>query len=188
MKESSKCALYKNIKTVFELEPYLYKLPKTDWKYLVKFRCCSHKLEIERGRYVGLGKDLRYCSKCTLDIIGDECHTFFECNNQDIVDLRKRFIPMYYQRNRSMYNFVKLLKLVSDIKTGGRVASFIRFSDIVQCPNIMSCMFYMCIVQQFYCMHKKTVKSSCILYLDNFIYLYMYVCITFFVSHFVSYV
>ena len=103
------CALYKNIKTVFELEPYLYKLPKTVWKYLVKFRCCNHKLEIESGRYVGLDRDLRYCNKCTLDIIGDEYHSFFECNN-----LRKRFIPVYYQSNRSMYNFVKLLKLVSD--------------------------------------------------------------------------
>ena len=92
MEESSKCALYKNIKTVFELEPYLYKLPKTG--NTVKFRCCNHKLEIEIGRYIGLKRDLRYCNKCTLDIMGDEHHTFFECNNQDIVDLRKRFIFM----------------------------------------------------------------------------------------------
>ena len=127
MEESSKCTktLYKNIKTVFELELYLYKLPKTVWQYLVKFRCCNHKLEIERGRYVGLDRDLRYCNKYTLDIIEDEYRTFFECNNQDIVDLR------YYQRNRSMSNFVKLLKLVSDIKIGRRVTSFIRFSNIV---------------------------------------------------------
>ena len=62
-------------------------------------------------------------------MIGDEYHTFFECNNQDIVDLRKRFIPVYYQRNRSMYNFVRLL--VSDIKLGRRIASFIRLSNTV---------------------------------------------------------
>ena len=39
---------------------------------------------------------------------------------------------------------------------------------------------FICIL--FKCMHKKTVKSSCILYLDNFVYLYMYVlhfCVTF---------
>ena len=92
MEESSKCALYKNIKTAFELEPYLYKLPETVWKYLVKFRFCNHNLEIERGRYIGLGRGLRYCSKCTLFIMGGEYHTFFECNNQDTMDLRERFV------------------------------------------------------------------------------------------------
>ena len=131
MEESSKCALYSNIKTVFKLEPYLYKLPKTVWQYIVKFRCSNHKLEIERGRYIGLERDLRYCKKCTLDMMGDEYHTFFECSNQDIVNLRKRFIPAYYQRNRSMYNFVKLLHEVSDIKLGRRIASFIRLSNTV---------------------------------------------------------
>ena len=131
MEESSKCALYSNIKTVFKLEPYLYKLPKTVWQYIVKFRCSNHKLEIERGRYIGLERDLRYCKKCTLDMMGDEYHTFFECSNQDIVNLRKRFIPVYYQRNRSIYNFVKLLQEVSDIKLGRRIASFIRLSNTV---------------------------------------------------------
>ena len=103
MDERSKCALYKNIKTAFELEPYLYKLrKKTVWKYLVKVRCCNHNLEIERGRYIGLVRNLRYCNKLTLDIMGDEYHTFFECNNHDIMDLRERFIPVYYQRNQGM--------------------------------------------------------------------------------------
>ena len=63
-------------------------------------------------------------------MMGDE-YTFFECNNQDIADLRERFIPVYYQRNRSMYNFVKLLQEVSDIKLGRRIASFIRLSNTV---------------------------------------------------------
>ena len=64
-------------------------------------------------------------------MMGDEYHTFFECSNQDIVNLRKRFIPAYYQRNRSMYNFLKLLHEVSDIKLGRRIASFIRLSNTV---------------------------------------------------------
>ncbi len=131
MEDSSKCTLYRNIKTVFELEPYLYRLPKIVWQYIVKFRCCNHKLEIEKGRYIGLERNLRHCQKCTLDIMGDEYHTFFECNNEDIVELRKRFLPVYYIRNRSMYNFVRLLQQASDIKIGRRIASFIRLSNTV---------------------------------------------------------
>ena len=68
---------------------------------------------------------------------------------------------MYYECNQSMYNFVTLLKQVSDIKIGRRVTSFIRLSTLTAC------------------MHEKAVKSSCILHLDNFIYLFTNVCITF---------
>ena len=131
VEESSKCRLYKNIKTELKLEPYLVKLRSPVWKYIVKFRCSNHKLPIERGRYTGLDRNLRYCDLCDLNVIGDEYHVFFECSNPAIVSLRHRFIPWFYRQNCSMYNFVTLLKLVDDIKIGNRISSFVRLGNVV---------------------------------------------------------
>ena len=101
------------------------------WRNIVKLRCCNHKLEIETGRYAGIDRDLRYCGKCAMNIIGDEYHVFFECSNANISLQRNRFIPTYFRQNRSMFNFVKLLQSVDDIKVGRCVSSFVTNSNIV---------------------------------------------------------
>ena len=66
-----------------------------------------------------------------MSIIGDEYHVFFECSNPYVSLQRTRFIPLYFRRNRSMFNFVKLLQSVHDIKIGRRVSSFAVNSHIV---------------------------------------------------------
>ena len=66
-----------------------------------------------------------------MNIIGDEYHVFFECSNANISLQRNRFIPTYFRQNRSMFNFVKLLQSVDDIKVGRRVSSFVINSNIV---------------------------------------------------------
>ena len=131
MEASSKCIFYKNLKNKFELEAYLLRLPQNAWRNIVKLRCCNHKLEIETGRYAGIDRDLRFCGKCAMSIIGDEYHAFFECSNPNVSLQRTRFIPLYFRRNRSMFNFVKLLQSVHDIKIGRRVSSFAVNSHIV---------------------------------------------------------
>ena len=115
--------VYRNLKTKFELEAYLLRLPQNVWRKIVKLRC-NHKLEIETGRYACIDRDLRFCGKCAMSIIGDEYHVFFECSNPNVYLQRTRFIPLYFRRNRSMFNFVKLLQSVHDIKIGCRVSSF----------------------------------------------------------------
>ena len=54
---------------------------------------------------------------------------------------------------------MSLLKQLSDIKIGSRVASSIRFSNTVSCPNIM------CVLYVYNYIHEKTIKYivSCIL-------------------------
>ena len=131
MEASTKCVLYRNLKIKFELEAYLLRLPRNIWRNIVKLRCSNHKLEIETGRYAGIDRDLRYCGKCAMNIIGDEYHVFFECSDANISLLRNRFIPTYFRQNRSMFNFVKLLQSVDDIKVGRRVSSFVTNSNIV---------------------------------------------------------
>ena len=97
----------------------------------MKLRCFNHKLEIETGRYAGIDRDLRFCGKYAMSIIGDEYHVFFECSNPNVSLQRTCFIPLYFRRNRSMFNFVKLLQSVHDIKVGRRVSSFVMNSHIV---------------------------------------------------------
>ena len=82
---STKCMLYRNLKNKFELEAYyLLRLPRNVWRNIVKLWCCHHKLEIEIGRYAGIDRDLRYCGKCAMNIIGDEYHVFFESSNPNV--------------------------------------------------------------------------------------------------------
>ena len=84
MEASTKCILYRNLKDKFELEAYLFNLPRNVWRNIVKLRCCNHKLEIETGRYAGIDRDLSFCGKCAMSIIGDEYHVFFECSNPNV--------------------------------------------------------------------------------------------------------
>ena len=49
---------------------------------------------------------------CAMSIIGDEYHAFFKCSNPNVSLQRTRFIPLYFRRNCSMFNFVKLLQSV----------------------------------------------------------------------------
>ena len=57
------------------------------FRFCVPYSCLSN---------VSLEVDLRYCKKCT-QYDGGWISYFLQCNNQDIVDLRKRFISVYYQ-------------------------------------------------------------------------------------------
>ena len=75
---SRKCTLYKNVKTEFKLEPYLLKLSRDVFRYIIKLRCSNYKLGIETGRYYGIDRNLRYCDMCNLDVLGDEYHIFFD--------------------------------------------------------------------------------------------------------------
>ena len=60
---------------------YVYK------KMLSNFRCSNHDLMIEKGRHLGIDRQLRICPLCkqkkkkkkNLNIIEDEFHFFFEC-------------------------------------------------------------------------------------------------------------
>ena len=131
MEASTKCILYRNLKNKFELEAYLLRLPRNVWGNIVKLWCCKHKVEIETERYAGIDRDLRFCVKCAMSIIGDEYHVFFESSNPNISLQRTHFIPLYFRRNRSMLNFVKLLQSVHDIKIGRRVSSFAANSHIL---------------------------------------------------------
>ena len=70
--------LYKMFKHEFKIEPYLQNIKNVQLrKSFTRFRCSSHFLEIERGRYVGKLENERLCSTC--GIIEDEFHFVMIC-------------------------------------------------------------------------------------------------------------
>ena len=46
---------------------------------IIRFRCGSHSLPIETGRWSRIPRDERLCKTCK--VVGDEHHVLFECSN-----------------------------------------------------------------------------------------------------------
>ena len=127
--ESPKCVFYKEIKHDFILEPFIYRLPIYLALYLIKFRTCNHKLEIEVGRYVNTERSERKCKMCNINSIGDEYHLIFECSNEKIVKLRKKYIPSKLLKNANMSRFVNLFSLFNK-NVYIRLCKFLKFTDV----------------------------------------------------------
>ena len=68
---------------------------------------------------------------CNQNLIGDGYHLFYECNNENIVQARKRFLPKEMIRNRSMYAFTNILKNLEDLKTIIKICTFLKATNIV---------------------------------------------------------
>ena len=104
-----KLRTYKLIKRTFEIEQYLEMLPeRKQRKSLTAFRISAHKLQIERGRYIGKKIEDRLCTLC--NNVEDEIHLLCECvkyqlfrtnmyrnignSFSDVVPNRERFISL----------------------------------------------------------------------------------------------
>ena len=109
---SPKCSsLYKNVKSVFEMEHYLTKLPFNLRLAISRIRTSNHKLPIEAGRY-GSGyapRDERICHKCDSGQVGDEYHFVLTCTNPVLLALRDKYISPYYTIHPTMDKLKELL-------------------------------------------------------------------------------
>ena len=86
------CSNYKLFKSVYSMEAYLVKLPKSSRILITRFRTSNNRLPINVGRYTGVNREERYCNKCNINVIGDELHVLLECTNEDIVRWRDIYI------------------------------------------------------------------------------------------------
>ena len=95
---SKSSVFYRHIKTVFESEHYLTKMPHNLRVSLSKIRTCNHKLPIETGRYSRrkVPRESRICTKCNNGQVGDEYHFILTCANPTLRDLREKYISPYY--------------------------------------------------------------------------------------------
>jgi hypothetical protein len=105
---SSKCITYRIFKSSFELEPYFKLLPRNLALSLCRFRCSNHKLPIEKGRYIGMYHDLRYCHLCPNNsLLGDEFLYIFQCPYFNIY--RRKYLPTNLRRG-NMFNLQQLFQ------------------------------------------------------------------------------
>ena len=77
--ESSKCVNYRIFKTEHKFENYLLNLPFKLRKSFINYRLCNNKLPTENGRWLNIDRNLRKCTLCNTNAVGDEFHYVFEC-------------------------------------------------------------------------------------------------------------
>lgn len=108
---SSRGYFYTIFKQDLTLENYLLRLSESQRRYITKFRLSNFKLPIETGRWFKVAKNDRKCHKCQEESIGDEFHYLFMCSNQEILNLRLKYIPIYYIRNPSIEKMAGMFNL-----------------------------------------------------------------------------
>ena len=68
------------------------------------------KIPLELGRWLNILTDEIICHLCHSSI-GNEFHYLFQCQHQQIRDLRNKYIANYYVINPNMYKLKGLLSL-----------------------------------------------------------------------------
>ena len=126
---SSKLSTYISFKTNFELEPYFNYLNIRKFRYYYSsFRCSSHQLMIEKGRYLGLDRSQRLCPICKSGI-EDEFHFMLICPLYK--SLREKYIPERYYIYPTFQQF-KLLMANRSENVVKQLAAFIYHSFILR--------------------------------------------------------
>ena len=105
---SQKCLSYRLFKESLMLESYLFILPRKYATILCKFRCNNFKLPIECGRWNNTPRNLRFCSLCNQNNVGDEYHYIFECTHYDIAFARKSFLSEKLIKKPNVIKFKEL--------------------------------------------------------------------------------
>ena len=83
--QKGKLETYVKFKTNFVFENYLALLSPEERKALTRLRTSANNLPIERGRYLGIPRQLRTCTNCSSHQVGDEIHVLFECPKYDLL-------------------------------------------------------------------------------------------------------
>lgn len=100
---SPKCINYRMFKDDLKLENYLIKLPTPLCRPLARFRCRNHKLPIELGAHRNVRREMRICTNCNSNDVGDEFHYIFKCHS--LLNQRKTFLPKYCWSRPSSQKF-----------------------------------------------------------------------------------
>ena len=79
----SRMEFYKEIKGEFGMENYLNIEDFDTRKAIAKIRCCSHSLEIEKGRHNNIARVDRICRLCDKGEVETEEHFLLKCNRYD---------------------------------------------------------------------------------------------------------
>jgi len=103
---SSKGLCYKYFKNELVFEKYLSVLSPKYIYVFSKYRCSSHRLPVETGRWYNISRNDRLCHLCDSNDIGDEFHYVMTCSFFD--NERKYYLPYYCQKNANILKFNQL--------------------------------------------------------------------------------
>ena len=103
-----KLRTYCIFKPSLNFENYLNLIENCHFRSAVtKLRISAHSLPVESGRYKKIPLTNRTCNLCSLNLVGDEFHYFFECNHSDIETARYNFLCKLYNINENFKKFDK---------------------------------------------------------------------------------
>ena len=86
-----KLRTYIKFKNTYETEPYVFKVfDRGHRSILAQFRTGILPLAVETGRYTNIPLEYRLCTFCKDNVIEDECHFLFKC--QQYNELRTTFL------------------------------------------------------------------------------------------------
>ena len=112
----SKLSLLSQVLGDYQLPKYItFKRNPPLRRAMTSWRLSCHLLPIERGRYQGISRCDRICSKCNIGKVGDEMHALFNCTNIIIKSLRDQFLTRIISISNqfsSLSNKVKLLYIM----------------------------------------------------------------------------
>ena len=109
----SLCNNYRMFKLDYGMECYIEKLQKTSRIYVTKLRTLNNKLPVNVGRYHGVSREDRLCSKCDAGVVGDEYHVIFDCTDRDIVRLKGMYLSEFFTYRPTYFKYVSLMQSTS---------------------------------------------------------------------------
>ena len=108
--QKSKLELYSNIKSSYRSETYIDDVRDIQTrKCITQIRLSAHKFPIEQGRYKNIPREQRICNLCCNNLVGDEFHYFFICNEFSLTQPRQTFINDILKLNTHFIKFDKNL-------------------------------------------------------------------------------
>ena len=119
--------LYVQYKTIFKFEKYLVQLPPLSRIAFCRFRLNNTRLPIVLGRFTKpkTPRNLRLCTLCSNEELGNELHFLLKCNHPQIISLRSNYIPSAFTDQPSMQKCVELLG-TENLALTRKVAMFIK--------------------------------------------------------------
>ena len=98
--DSIRCDIYREFKSQLNIEKYLcIDMPFYLRKAFARFRCSSHKLNIEFGRHRGIARADRICLHCFNQlnrlVVEDEYLVFFICSK--FIGIREEYLHTWYR-------------------------------------------------------------------------------------------
>ena len=79
-------------------------LPDRILRAFMRFRLGCHNLPVDSGRQQGIPRHQRICTRCSLELVGDEHHLLFTC--PAVQHVRQQFMHLFQQKSRSVQTFM----------------------------------------------------------------------------------